>query len=192
MRRPVEAFLDEVIEYLNTEVVPELYSERYYFDECEVRPRYNEESIVLRNLSFSEKNSEGHLQRVNDLLTATELRYEFQIHGEEVVGSWTEALAQFTVGAHDPDSDIPTVLKWEQTGETGSLKADERFDSDQEHIAEGVPAREAIELATQKQLFEIVPTFRERSGVTEIPSHTIQLFYNHESDVLSQLEPTEE
>jgi len=129
MSRPIAAFLDEVVHFLEDEFLPEAYTRTRYFDNCEVRVDLDAELVKIRSLSYCSRDSENRIWRLNDLLSQSEIWIEFQFPGETITGSWTEALTQCTIGVHVPDIDTPTIFKWEgRDAKSGVLKADERFD----------------------------------------------------------------
>lgn len=64
MGRPIPAFLDEVAQFLDETLLPDLWNDRYYYDECVLRSDYDDERLKLRNVSFCERSPEGDVRRV--------------------------------------------------------------------------------------------------------------------------------
>ena len=193
MGRPVAAFLDEVDDFLNREYLPEAYTDVSYFDQAEIRVNYDEERLKIRGLSFCERNPDDHIQRVNKVLDQTEIRIEFQFHGDEVTGSWTEGLAQFTVGVHLPDINPPAVLKWEgRDGRSGVLKADEWMDQDREYITCEITARAALARALDEHLEVTIPGLRDRSVSEPIPPILVKTLFNEDHEILQSLRPVDD
>ncbi|MHC3437901.1 hypothetical protein ACYJ1Y_07275 [Natrialbaceae archaeon A-gly3] len=134
MTRPAVSLLDDIETYLNDECLPDAYDRARYFDRCETRVDIDDERLSIRFLSYCRKDTDGTIQRVNDVLDDAEIRLEFQFRRDDLTGTWSDALAQCTIGPYVPDVDIPEVLKWEYNADGGVLKADEWDDDDQEYL----------------------------------------------------------
>jgi hypothetical protein len=52
MSRPISTFLDEIIQFLEEEILPDAYTEKHYFDNCETRVEFEEERVKIRFLSY--------------------------------------------------------------------------------------------------------------------------------------------
>lgn len=192
MSRPISAFLDEVVQFLEEEVLPDAYTERRYFDKCEARVEIEEERVKIRFLSHCARAQDGTVMRVNDVLEEAEICLDFQFQGDQVTGSWTEALAQCTIGLYVPEVDIPYVLKWEGRGDTGgALKADEWFDHDREYLSEEIGAENAIEKAIREHLETTIPSFQDRSEIDEVPPQLVQILFNDDHEIIDGLDPTQ-
>ena len=192
MPRPIRAFLDEVVEFLNDDILDQTYNEERYFDDCVVRVDYDREVVKVARLCFCRRNAEGEFERVNDVLTNSELWFEFHFIGEgELEGEWDEVLSQMIIRLDIPDVSIPPVLKWEGTdGVEGNLKSEEWLGPGEEYIERGISARECIRRSIDEQLHRIVPDFEERSDVSELDPMTIKLWYNSNQgrEILEQLD----
>jgi hypothetical protein len=190
MSRPVSAFLEDVVLFLEDDVLPEAHTAERYFDRCEPRVNLDAERVTIRYLSHCVRDNKDHVYRVNDVLERAAIHLEFQFHDGIVPDTWTTGLSQCTIGLHLPDVDTPTVFKWErrQSG-TGDLKADERFDSDREFSVRDVSSADAIERGIREHLEETIPALQERSTVKQIEPRVVKLLYNNQSDLISELEP---
>jgi hypothetical protein len=192
MSRPISAFLDEVVQFLEEEILPDACTEKRYFDKCETRVAFEAERVKIRFLSHCVRAQDGGTVRVNDVLDEAAIWLGFQFHDDQVTGSWTEALVQCTIGLRIPDVDTPYVLKWEGRGQSGGvLKADERFDHDREYLSEGIGAENAIEMAIQEHLKTTIPSFQDRSEMSKISPRLVQLLFNNDHDILDELDPIE-
>lgn len=190
MSRPISAFLDEVVQFLEEEILPDAYTETRYFEKCETRVEIEEELVKIRFLSHCIRAQDGAVMRVNDVLEQAEIRLEFQFHGDRVTGSWTEALAQCTIGLYIPGVDNPHVLKWEGRDDTGGvLKADEWFDHDREYISEEISVEHAIERAIREHLETTIPSFQDRSVTSEVPPKLVQVLFDDDHEILDGLDP---
>jgi len=87
MCRPVVAFLDDVTEYLDDEVLPDAITETRYFDRCEVRVDVDDERVRVTDLSYCGKTVDEHVVRVNDTLSSAAIHLDFQFDGDSVTGS---------------------------------------------------------------------------------------------------------
>lgn len=191
MSRPVSAFLNEVVQFLEEEVLPDAYTETRYFDNCVTRVNLDDERVSIQDLSHCVKDRDERIVRVNDLLQKSTIQFEFQIHGARMQGSWSEGLAQCTIGLHVPTTATPVVLKWEQRGEaSGALKADERFDHEREHIEQNIGAKAAIKRAIWEHFETTVPSFQEQSDTSLIPPVLVQTLYNDDHGIIEELEST--
>jgi len=190
--RPIRAFLDEVVEFLNDEVLEETYNEERYFDECVVRVDYDREVVKVTRLCFCRKNSNGEMERVNDILTGSELWFEFHFIGDgDLDGEWGEVLNQIVIRLDVPDVDIPPVLKWEgRDGVDGDLKFEEWLGPEEEYVERNISANDCIRRSIDEQLHRIIPDFEDRSAVEELAPRTLKLWYNseHERAILEQLD----
>lgn len=190
MGRPIASFLDEVADFLDEELLPELYNRSYYYDNCVLRTNYDEQRLKLRDISFCDRNADGDVCRVNDVLSNAEIRLEFHFRDSEpLIGSWTEILTSFSATLHVPGIEVPTALKWERSGRSGKLKADERFDTDREYVATDVDVRTAMRVGVTEQLYRTVPEFRAQSKAEIISSVALRTMYQEDSDILDQLQP---
>lgn len=190
MGRPIPSFLDEVADFLDEELLPELYNDSYYYDRCVLRTNYDEQRLKLREISFCERNVDGDVRRVNDVLSDAEIRFEFHFQGNEpLTGSWTEILTSFSVTLHVPGVEVPTALKWERSGRSGKLKADERFDTDRDYLATDVDVRTAMRAGVTEQLYRTVPEFRAQSKAETVSPVVLRTMYQEDSDILAQLQP---
>lgn len=191
MGRPIPAFLDEVAEFLDETLLPELYDDYRYYDECVVRSNYDDERLNVRNVSFCELSGEEDVRRVNDVLSDGEIRLTFHFADDEpLTGSWTEILQSFSATLHVPEVAVPTALKWEASGPSGKLKADEWFDAEREYVETDVGAKNALRVAVTEQLYSVVPEFRAQSETEQISPAVLAVMYQEDSAVLEQLEPT--
>jgi len=190
MGRPIPSFLGEVADFLDEELLPELYNDSYYYDRCVLRTNYDEQRLKLRKLSFCERDANGDVRRVNDVLSDAEIHLEFHFRGNEpLTGSWTEILTSFSTTLHVPGIEVPTALKWERSGRSGKLKADERFDTDREYVATEVDAKAAMRAGVMEHLYQIVPEFRAQSKAETISSVVLRTMYREDTDILAQLQP---
>lgn len=189
MSRPIEAFLDEVVQFLQDEILPETYTETRYFDSCKVRVDQAAEQVKIRHLSYCCRDPEDRIWRRNDLLDRSEIWLEFQFRGETIRGSWTEALTQCTIGLRVPEIDTPFVYKWEARGETsGVLKADERFD-EPEYLDKGITTEDAIERAIWEHLERTIPRIDDRTSERQIEPIRLKTIYNDDHEILYSLQP---
>jgi len=116
--RPVVAFLDEITEYSDDELLPDSITETRYLDRCEVRVDVDDERVRVTDPSHRARTVDEHIVRVNAALSSAAIRLNVQFDGDSVTGSWTDALAQGAVGLHVPEVDHPSVLRWEARGTT--------------------------------------------------------------------------
>lgn len=192
MSRPVSTFLNDVVQFLEEEILPDAHTDARYFDNCVTRVDIDNERVSIRDLSYCLKNQDGQIVRVNDVLSRTTIRLEFQMRNNPVPGSWSDGLSQCTIGLHVPEIDTPTVLKWELRGDTtGALKADERFDHDREYIEQNIAAKTAVETAIWEHFETIIPSLRDQSSTDLIPPVLVQTLYNEDHQILQRLNQTE-
>lgn len=192
MSRPIEAFLDEVVQFLQDEILPEAYTQTRYFDSCKVRVDQAAEQVKVCQLSYCYRDPEDRIWRRNSLLDRSEIWLEFQFPGKTIRGSWTEALTQCTIGLHVPEIDTPFIYKWEARGDTsGALKADERFD-ESDYLAVGISAKDAIERAIWEHLEQTIPRIDDRTTEQQIEPILLKTMYNDDHEILYRLRPLSE
>lgn len=185
----VAAFLNEVVQFLEDEILLDAYTNTRYFDKCEIRVDLDAEYVKIRFLSHCMRDHNGQILRVNDILNRSEIRLEFQFPGQQITGSWTESLTQCTIGLHVPNISTPFVFKWEARDKSGVLKADEWFDRDREFIAQEISAKDAIEKAIFEHLKTTVPNLQEQTSVTPVSPLRIKVLYNDDHEILEELDP---
>lgn len=188
------AFLNEVVAFLQADgsLVDEAYDDHRYFADCVVRANDREEYVTLRNLSFLRNDGDDGIERVNDVLSRSQIRIEFHfVSGEPFSDEWGQFLNQINVKLVVPDVDLPAIHKWEATADgVGRLKHDEwAEDGDDEYIEEDMAPREAIELAVSRLLFHSIEDFEQRSTVGELSGVEYQVMYNDDHDILDRLDP---
>lgn len=184
------AFLSHVVEFLESEILPEPYDTYRYFDKCVARADDQNEVVKVKRLSFCRKTPDGSVARVNDVLSRSELQIEFHfVDGESVTDSWGDFLNQLVVRLEASETSPPPVLKWESTRDrVGNLKHDEWFGPDEAYVAQDISAREAIRRGVERQLYRIVPELESRSVTSEISGPEVRVLYDDDSRILAGLD----
>ena len=199
MTRPVQAFLNDVTDFLDREVILSAEGTRSVihdghrcFENCVVRVDDQEAVVKLKKLSFIRNAGDGRLERVNDVLSKSEIRIEFHfIDSESLTERWGTFLNQINLILVVPDVDLPAVLKWEASRDGhGDLKQDERIPlADGEYIAQQVTPRDAILTGVHELLLSGIQQFQSRSTAEEIPAIEYKVMYEDIHSILDQLEP---
>jgi len=188
MSRPISAFLNEVVQYLEEELLPDAFTETRYFDNCVTRVNLDDRRVSIQNITHCVKDQDEQIVRINDVLRRSTIQIEFQTHGNRMQGAWSEGLSQCTIGLHIPTTDTPVVFKWEQRGEaSGVLKADEWFDHEREYIEQDIGAKAAIKRGIWEHFETTVPSFQEHSETSLIPPELVQTLYNDDHKILEEL-----
>jgi hypothetical protein len=188
------AFLSYVVDFVEreTELLAAAYDDHRYFADCVARANDREECVVLRELSFLRDAGDGRVERVNDVLSRSEIRIEFRfIDGERITDDWGAFLNQMNLKLTVQGVDLPAVLKWELTDDgTGRLKQDEWTNTGGgAYIERAVTPRRAIELGVTELLFDAVPRFEDRSNAGELAPLEYKIRYNDDHGILDQLDP---
>lgn len=199
MTRPVQAFLNDVTDFVDREVISSvggkqsvIHDGQRCFEKCVVRVDDQDAVVKLKELSFVRNAGDGRLERVNDVLSKSEIRIEFHfINGEPLTDRWGTFLNQINLILNVPEVDLPAVLKWEASSDGhGNLKQDERIPlADGEYIVQQVTPRKAILTGVHELLLSGIQQFQSRSTSEEIPPTEYMIMYEDIHSILDQLEP---
>lgn len=182
-------FIEEVYEYINEEVLPTLHSSVRYYRGCRARPDVRNARVNIKQLSYYRKNSSQTLERVNGTLENSTIELDFQ-YGSSGGNwsSWTSLLTQFTARLSVPHVTVPSALKWESQGDSGRLKADERYGPQEvTYLSEEIDAKEAIREAICHHCAEVVPQHTGLSSTERVSPGAIVRLYEDDHELIAAL-----
>lgn len=190
MDPPVSRFQDEVIRYLDREVLPEISTTYQFYPDCKAKP-LGDDRVRVRNLQFLRRNRDGDVELVNDDLSRDQLVFAFHFESVSEWEGWEELLSQFTLTTDCQHLDIPYAVKWESTGTLGRLKADERFDPERTSIRQRIGPREAMRTAIEVLLHDYLPTDLDQLTTSVRIPRLLKRIYDQEAEYIDNLKPAD-
>lgn len=183
---PPTRLLDQVTRHLENEIAGDLSNDSRYFPSCRPR-RFGNNRLQLSDISYIKRDENENLVVVNSRLSNAGVVFSFQCDSVDSWNIWRELLNNYTmklgIVAHRP----PYVVKWEKSGDTGVLKADEYFDSETEYVDKDIGARAAMEVGVEKLLHDYLPREEDTFDTVEVQPEKIKALFEESTQPVGKL-----